>query len=89
MVYSCVSVSKDCLKSRIIISVLHLQMLEIFYYSFGVHCNTNNYFWKGGKEKFSFCERLFPGVSVHKVLKICLRLYRAEGNNCSIDSQKA
>lgn len=60
-----------------------------FFITFCVCCNTNSYFWKGGKEKLSFCERLFPGVSVHKVLKNCLRPCRAEGNNCFIDSQKA
>jgi len=41
------------------------------------------------KEKFCFSEIIFPGVSVHNLLKNRLGLYRAEGNNCSIESQKA
>lgn len=56
--------------------------------TFYVCCNTNSYFWKGGRKSSPFVSA-FSQESVHKVLKNCLRLYWAEGNNCSIDSQKA
>lgn len=66
-------------------SVLHFEVCEVCYLFVVIQIII----FGRRKEKFCFSETIFPGVSVHKFLKDCLRLYRAEGNNCSIESQKA